>query len=153
GGTSLAQLLEARRGVRNHMTLSDWTSAQILAWADAFRERTGDWPLATSGVIPEASGESWCDVDRALRRGPRGLQGGSSRARLVQHERGVRTANDLSRLSRRQILAWADRHHRRTGAWPTEDSGPIPEAPGETWCIINEALVHGRRGLRGGTTL
>src|SRR6185369_14237994 len=30
---------------------------EILTWADAHRDRTGEWPKATSGVIPESPRE------------------------------------------------------------------------------------------------
>jgi hypothetical protein len=50
-------------------------------------------------------------------------------------------------LTVEQILSWADAHKARTGRWPHSGSGPILEAPGETWTAINNALVHGGRGL------
>src|SRR5262249_3783024 len=58
-------------------------------------------------------------------------------------------------LTLAQILAWADAHHRRTGEWPDpHDTTPIPKAPkGTTWTAIHTALVRGKRGLPGGTTL
>jgi transcriptional regulator with XRE-family HTH domain len=56
-------------------------------------------------------------------------------------------------LTAAQILAWADGHHERTGAWPRRDSGPILESPGDTWSAVHKALQAGLRGLKGGTTL
>jgi hypothetical protein len=52
-----------------------------------------------------------------------------------------------------QILAWADAHHRRTGSWPRQRSGPIPEAPGLAWHNVDADLRHGHRGLPGGNSL
>jgi hypothetical protein len=52
-----------------------------------------------------------------------------------------------------QILAWADAHRARTGAWPGAASGPVGGAPGETWAAVNVALRLGHRGLPGGDTL
>jgi hypothetical protein len=52
-----------------------------------------------------------------------------------------------------QILAWADAHHRRTGRWPGLNSGPVEEAPRETWRAISQALRNGFRGLPGGSSL
>ena len=63
--------------------------SQILAWADACHERTGVWPRSTSGHIPGVPGETWKQVDAALRLGYRGLRGGSSLARLLARQRGV----------------------------------------------------------------
>ena len=50
-------------------------------------------------------------------------------------------------------LAWADAHRARTGSQPHDRSGPVADAPGETWGNIDRALRHGRRGLPGGTSL
>jgi hypothetical protein len=56
-------------------------------------------------------------------------------------------------LSVEQILAWADAHCARTGSWPTPHSGPVPEAPGETWSAVQAALYQALRGLPGGGSL
>ena len=53
----------------------------------------------------------------------------------------------------RQILQWADRHHKRTSTWPKVSSGNISDAAGETWVGINHSLVRGHRGLPGGLSL
>jgi hypothetical protein len=60
---------------------------------------------------------------------------------------------DLPRLTRRQILAWADEHRQRTGAWPTRRSGPVAAAPEEMWLAIDECLREGCRGLHGQSSL
>ncbi len=52
-----------------------------------------------------------------------------------------------------EILGWADAHHARAREWPAHSSGPIPEAPGETWLAVEAALTYGLRGLSGGWTL
>jgi hypothetical protein len=153
GGSSLARLLAARRGVPNHLDLPPLTEEQILAWADAYRARTGKWPTGYSGLIDNAPGESWAGVRGALRDGHRGLPGGSSLARLLAEQRGARNHMALPPLTEEQILAWADAYHARTGSWPTEKSGPVADAPGETWSRIDTALVAGNRGLPGGSSL
>lgn len=153
GNSSLRQLLAQRRGIRNHKVLPTLTIAQILAWADAHFRRTGEWPTRTGGAIAEAPGETWSIVDTALGRGRRGLPSGSSLARLLNKHRGVRNPACPPRLSVAGILNWADAHHQRTGAWPSASSGPIPDAPGETWTAVDLALQRGTRGLRGGSSL
>jgi hypothetical protein len=153
GGSSLAQLLAKRRGVPNRMALPALTVEQILSWADAHHRRTGTWPKRGSGPIADAPGETWAAVDAALSLGNRGLPGGSSLAQLLQERRGVRNKARLPRLTAKKILAWADAHYRRTGRWQSCESGPIPEAPGETWLAVQMALVQGLRGLRGGSSL
>jgi hypothetical protein len=87
GGLSLAQLLDAERGVRNKQDLPPLTERQILAWAHAHRARTGRWPSAESGVIVDAPDETWKAIHLALVRGGRGLKGGSSLARLLRVRR------------------------------------------------------------------
>jgi hypothetical protein len=129
------------------------TIKRILELADAFHAQTGEWPTAYSGQLPEDRELSWRRVDNALRYGLRGLSGGNSLAQLLARERGVRNLHDLPELTEALILSWADRHKRRAGRWPTENSGPIADAPGETWCNVNAALMQGLRGLPGGSSL
>jgi hypothetical protein len=84
GGSSLALLLAEHRGVvRVALTVQ-----QILAWADAHHTRTGKWPVTTSGSVVGPTNETWCAIDRALRRGSRGLPGGSSLCTLLIKQRG-----------------------------------------------------------------
>jgi hypothetical protein len=64
GGSSLAQLLEARCGVRNIGHLKPYTVKQILEWADQHQTRTGRWPNSHSGLIPGADGETWGELRR-----------------------------------------------------------------------------------------
>src|SRR5262249_49737361 len=68
---------------------------QIWQWADAHHRRPGDWPTATSGIIAQAGGEKWQAVATALRHGTRGFPGGSSLARLLSEQRGVRNRKQL----------------------------------------------------------
>src|SRR5262249_13636445 len=121
--------------------------------ADAYHDRTGRWPHTESGPIPEALGETWRRVDNALRMGLRGLEGGSSLARLLAERRQVRNRGQLPPLRPKEGLAGADAHRRRPGAWPTGESGPIPDAPGETYRAVDQALRVGVRGLPGGSSL
>ncbi|HUY33859.1 MAG TPA: hypothetical protein VMV69_14005 [Pirellulales bacterium] len=152
-GSSLARLLAEQRGKRNRKALPPYSLKQILAWADVHRTRTGQWPNSASGSLGEAPGETWTAVDMALRNGIRGLPGGSSLARLLAQHRGVRNRASMGHLSRQQILAWVDAHQARTGMWPTCNSGPVSDAPGETWNAVDKALRVPRRGLRGKSSL
>ncbi len=147
-GYSLPSLLAERRGARMHMYEPRLTPQQILIWADAYHRRTGRWPGQASGRVTGASGESWHKLDSALRMGLRGLPGGSSLAELFRVERGVRNKSRTPRLSRANILAWADAWHAQHGRWPGHKSGPIPNSGGETWLSVDKALRAGSRGLR-----
>jgi hypothetical protein len=164
GGDSLTRLLLRARGAqwsprkprtprRGTPRASRLTLEAILAWADAHHERTGAWPTKKTGPIPEDPSVRWDQVDVALRNGLRGLPEGSSLARLLQQHRGVRNRKALPPLTEAKIRAWADAYHARTGNWPARVSGPIDEAPGESWNAVEVALRNGIRGLPGGSSL
>jgi hypothetical protein len=152
-GSSLALLLAEKRGARNVWSLPNLSFEQVLAWADAFHQRTGKWPGVGSGPIPEAPGETWCSVDHALQKATRGLPAGCSLADFLALERGIRTSSMIPNLDRKQVLRWADAYHERTGEWPIQESGCIPESPGDTWLAIDAALRGGHRRLRPGSSL
>src|SRR5260370_41001320 len=129
------------------------TKAKVLAWADACRRQAGKYPTVRSGPVQLGWRLTWKRVDAALRDGYYGLPGGSSLAQLLAGHRGVRNRKRLPRLSDAQILRWADEHFRRTGRWPTADSGPIHGVPGATWRNVRNALALGLRRLPGGSSL
>jgi hypothetical protein len=128
---------------------------EILLWADEWFAAHGEWPNINSGEIPGTLDDTWARIDDSLRNGHRELpkKSGLSLARLLEKRRGVRNSEYPPRLSVSQITRWAKAFHRRTGKWPKEDSGPIPEAVGETWLAIDMALRKGRRGLPEGSSL
>ncbi len=151
--SSLFRLLSKCRGVGRHARHPPLSFDQILRWADAYRKRTGHWPNARSGRIPESKGETWLRVQTALYKGKRCLPAGWSLAKLLAKHRGVRNHLDLPPFSKSLILRWVRDHQRRTGRLPNRDSGPIPDSKGETWRAVDSALRAGRRGLRGGSSL
>jgi hypothetical protein len=157
GGSSLAELLIRERGIKRcsrERIGRTLTVAEILVWAQAYHDRHGSWPNSVSGPIPEAPrGESWWCVHNALKKGKWGLPAGSSLRQLLKGTPGPRPGRKLEQLTIKKILAWANAHSARTGRWPNALSGPIPEAPGEKWCAVRNALTKGRRGLRGGVSL
>jgi hypothetical protein len=153
GGSSIAKLLAQYRGHRNLSDLPNLTIEQILEWADDHFEKTGKWPLRKTGPIVSAPSESWQVVDTALRGGLRGLPGGSSLAQSLDTHRGARNIKALPPLNTKVILIWSDGHYRRTGKWPTRQSGIVVESPLETWQSINQVLVKGLRGLTAGISL
>ncbi len=152
GGSSLAQLLARHRGVRNRARLPRLAVAQILAWADAHHKRAGTWPKQHSGRI-EGAEESWAAVNTYLRRGSRGLRGGSSLAEFLWRHRHIANHYSRPQLTEELILAWAGEHFRRTGRWPTTLSGPLLTRPHEHWRSIDSYLRAGLRGLPGGSSL
>src|SRR5207248_83112 len=114
GGSSLAKLLAEHRGVRNTQNLPRLTFDQVLAWADAHHQRTGEWPTILSGPVHEVPGETWSGINAALQQGSRGLPGSSSLTKMLAQYRGVRNIGAPPPLTVNQILVWADRHHERT---------------------------------------
>ena len=148
---SLAQLLWQHRGVRSTASLQPLSVDQVLKWADAYFKREGRWPTATAGAIPD-SRETWASVARALRTGNRGAGACSSLATVLSKYRGYRSQHLLPDLSITQILKWVDAHKRRTGSWPTWKAGKV-SATSETWCGISHSLSGGGRGLPGGSSI
>jgi hypothetical protein len=137
-----------KRVVRQPLSIS-----QILAWADAHHARTGKWPVRSSGCVHEAPAENWNAISSCLYLGFRGLPGGCTLRQLLVRTRGLRTGRRLAMLGRRTILRWADAYYARHGRWPTQLSGVIPEADGETWSTVDTALRVGLRGCDGGSSL
>jgi hypothetical protein len=150
---TLAELLDEHRGVRNRKDLPFLTEAQILAWADAHYNRTGEWADLKSGPIIEQPGETWLAINHSLKRGSRGLPTPCSLADLLAKHRGIRNIKNPPKLTEEQILEWADAYKARTGDWPRVTSGPIPGAPDEVWRNMDNALRIGLRGLPGGSSL
>ncbi len=156
GGTTLARLLAAKRGAPypiGSVPRSPLTKKLILEWARAHYERTGVWPSLTSGAVVGVDDESWSAVGSALYAGSRGLPKGGSLAQLIGRRIGGSRNLVRPRLTAKQVLAWADDHHHRTGKWPTQDSGPVSKQRGEHWGAINAAMNKGTRGFRGGDSL
>ncbi len=145
---SLAQMLATQRGAQYHLGQVPLTEAQILSWADAHHDRTGQWPTRKPGEIPEAPNEDWMRVNTALIAGARSLPGGSSLARLLAKHRGVKNRKGAAPLKVDKVLKWADVYFKRHSKWPTHISGPVEGGPpGETWGAIDAAFKASRRGL------
>jgi hypothetical protein len=147
GGMTLRALLIQHRGVPAKRQPPLLSVAQILAWADSFHATHSYWPNAFCGLVARTRQETWSAIDRALRRGERGLPGGSSLARLLAEQRRARKRSSQLNLTVEEILAWADAHHAATGAWPTTCCGPVLTAPGRDWGMIDSVLRQGRSGL------
>lgn len=155
GVHSLAQLLQRCRGVRNLKDLPPLSVARIIRWADLYHALKGKWPRRFDGPVTAFADETWDTIDSALRVGRRGVKGGSSLSQLLRSKRGVvyRPPPRRPPLTVREILRWADAHHRRTGKWPSRFSGRVVGVRGESWTAIDEVLKRGRRGLPAGLTV
>ena len=82
------RLLAQRRIPKGARAPSKLTIAEILKWADDYFSRNGRWPSRQSGGIRGEQGLCWRNIDHMLRRGKRGLPGGSSLKHLLLAERG-----------------------------------------------------------------
>jgi hypothetical protein len=153
GGTSLPRLLAQRRGARSSTAPPPLTIRQVVAWAREHRRRTGKWPRRDSGPVEGVPRENWRAIDEALWTGRRGLPSRWTLPRLLERHCGARNRGNLPRLSEEIIVRWEAAHHARTGKWPNISSGPVAEAPGETWLGVDAALVQRHRGLPGGSSL
>lgn len=153
GGSSLTRLLAAKRGAPNPRQPPQLSIPQVLAWADAYHEQTGNWPVIESGPVTPSNAETWFIIDKALRYGRRGLPSGNSLLTLLKQHRGVGRHVRKHKLHLDEVLRWADAHHSRTGKWPKITSGPIPEARDVSWYQVNTSLLQGRRGLPSGMTI
>jgi hypothetical protein len=151
-GSSLAKFLAEHLGTRNHKELPDLTEDQIVDLMKAHKERTGSYPIHSSGYVTGGHpGDSWCGYNLALSRGTRGLPGGSSLAILRKSRLGVRNHKDLPKLNEDTIVELAKGFREKNGTLPNKNSGP---ASGEdTWGRIDTALREGLRGLPGGSSL
>jgi hypothetical protein len=81
GGSSLAKLFGRApypKRMRRPLSLD-----QIRAWADAHHAATGRWPTIGSGAIADVPGDSWSNINRALRLGRRGLPAETSLKKLL----------------------------------------------------------------------
>jgi hypothetical protein len=90
-GSSLAELLARRRGVRIRPRPPRLTVSEILAWAQVHRQRTGRWPTQHSGSVADVPGETWNAIEQALWNGVRGLTGKTTLSRLLHERLGVPT--------------------------------------------------------------
>lgn len=131
------------------------TIRQILDWADAHYAAHGQWPIAKTAAPIADTGLTWNRIEVALRLGSMGLAGGTSLARVLEKHRGKWVAKRAyyPRLTERQIITWQKKYRKAMGKWPTKSSGPVVEAPEESWFAISRALQRGNRGLPGGSGL
>lgn len=156
-------LRDGRRNLPAGLSLDDVTInlrfaplsiSQIRAWADEYSRRHGRWPDRFSGAIEGQSGEDWLTVDRALKRGLRGLPKGSSLRKLLSEKTRLKAyRGKLVQLSLEDVLSWCDSYMASHGTWPTSRSGPVEQAKGHTWKGLDLALRLGRYGLRAGLSL
>jgi hypothetical protein len=147
GGASLADFIAEHRGFPNRSKPPHLKPKTVGAWCLKHKKRTDEWPRRNSGAVREAPGETWAAIDAAFVAGSRGLPGHGSLARFLAKEFGVRNPKSPPALFVSPVIKWAKAWRSRTGKLPTHTSGPIPEAPGETWGGVHAAFCRGARRL------
>lgn len=163
GGSSLPHSLGKQRGRDRKPRPPRLTRTRILQWADAHHARTGEWPGTLSGAIAAAPGETWLNIDNALKNCLRGLKPRTDARGAIQRDSlckligrfrsDARPHRVHDILTERDILSWADEHHDRTGQWPSKSSGQVRASMDNTWYGIDSALKRGARGLSGKSSL
>jgi hypothetical protein len=127
------------------------TVAQILAWADAHHEQTGEWPKTSTGPVLTDPQEKWLNINTVLRLGLRGLPGGDSLAQLLKRERGVDNVETLPPLTEEKVCRWAESHCRQTESWRRRlgvrcrsSAPPLTIAQILAWAADHERRTHRR---------
>jgi hypothetical protein len=135
-------------------TFKQLTIADILRMADRHHQMTGQWPITRDGPVLGEERLTWEGINDCLRKGGRGLPGGTTLARvLAKHRPVVDRRRVRPDLTAKQVKDWAQSHHLRTGAWPHREAGAVRDAPDITWATVDRTLRRGGSNLRGGTTL
>lgn len=158
-GGSLGVLViqvSGERHPRNTKNAPMLTIEKIAEWATSWNLRTDGWPKADSGKIPDSGGESWDGVNWALRKGRRGLPGGSSLKEFLRGRFGA-TIKRRSSLSRTSSISSSDEHvqevkrkmrdwHGRTGSWPSRKSTTI-KGNNTNWHLVTKSLLRRKTSL------
>jgi hypothetical protein len=154
GKCSLAKLLH-KNGRKLNKREQSLDENYILTACDKYYKKNGMWPTQrTKDPVPGLSGESWKNIQQALRSGLRGLPGNSSLAQLL--DEGGRRVNHLAQppLTKDIIINACNEYYNLTNKWPTQiTKDPVPGLPNNTWRSVDACLRVGSRGLLGGTSL
>jgi hypothetical protein len=150
-GSSLAKLLETKRGVVNIHNQSEITVQEILQTADNHKEKKGSYPNVNSGRS-ELCGLSWKSIDGYLRNGNRGLPENSSLAIVLEKHRGKKNNYTAKKLNYEQILQWGDDFYQLNSRYPNKNDGRI-QGTNETWKVVEASMTKAQRGLTYATTL
>jgi hypothetical protein len=147
--SSIAKLISKHLGVRYKGDLPDFSEEKIVEWAKKYflvhnkypsiRTKPSDW-------LPE--GETWIALDIALKRGTRGLPGGSSVAKLFEKYFGIRNKTNIPKISEQCIIDYMIVFKDKYGYFPHAHSKENEMLPsGESWHGFDKALRNARRGL------
>ena len=149
GGSSLSKLF-LDRGLKSGKP--DLTEDMIIEAAKVHLNRDGKLPYRGDATADFGFPETWANVDHALTAGGRGMPGASSLAKLfIEHE----LKSEKPDLTEEMIIVASQKCLDRTGKLPGQYAGDATADFGfpETWVSVNGALIKGRRGMSGGSSL
>ncbi len=87
------------------------------------------WPKQNSGDVETLKGERWgASLNNCLRKGRRGLPGGSSLPLLIKDK----------------VVEQAKKFEEGRGRLPTREDGPLPNHPTVTWEMIDDGFLGGK---------
>src|SRR5262249_20869999 len=100
-GGSLADFLARHERILSTTQECKLSAGEIIAWAKAWRKRTGSWPTSRSGEIPWQGGLTWLDINKLLQSGLAGRPIGTTLSVLRS---GNRLSAGQAPLTEQQIL-------------------------------------------------
>ena len=131
--------------------LGSLTNEKVAKAIKLFHSENGFYPTPSSGEASKYFGDqtSWMAIDAALKKGFRGLPGGSTLVKEV-----AKSSVKIS-FSTQLIADAMEAYHKEHGKHPVQGSGDASKYFGfkTTWAAVNESLRCGYRGLPGGSSL
>lgn len=168
-------LADGRRGFPKGLTFGELLAPLRKKFPEAFERRiarpiteqqifkAGEASLRIYGRIPTAHSkepvpghpkETWMGLNRALHIGGRGLQAGSSLAKIFKPLREAHGPFPHAPITVEEIRSAGREFHRLHGRWPRAASQEsVPGLPDDSWNALNYALNRGLRGLPRGLSL
>lgn len=157
GNNTLANLLDSS-GRRISQRCRPMTEDDVINAMKKFYFDFDRFPRQTDGDASKYFGrqETWSSVNQCLRKGLRGLTGGSSIYNIAERLSGIVSRNRCANLNILIILASVARYHLTHREMPRPSSGDASNyfhMNGESWRNIDTSLRQGLRGLKCGSSL
>lgn len=130
----------------------DLDVSMIIKELKKYHKKNKKYPNKRDASFFLADGTSATSLDQALRMGFRGLDGGSSLAKLIEEISGKPSHTNKMKLTESIIKKEIISFYMKNKQYPTQcskESKPF----GSTWVSIDLALRSGFRGLEGGSSL
>ncbi len=158
-GSSLSQLIEKRFGLKRQEYGPRLTEESILDLIKKYIAKYDRKPNCKTGLVEGHENLTWSALNRRLEIGDKTLPGGSSLAKLIEKELGIRDSNRPPALIPLELVKdWVRQYLKKYGKRPlVSNSIKIEFAnglhKGISWGSVNRALLRGGCSLPKGTTL